>query len=121
MEQTKEATMKHDEILAGLRALLKPDHLGHKLQLSTPDIDRIEAAISAIESQRWQPIESAPKDGTRVILGWPGGGIRYGYFLDNSPIGSWRGWRGPSLELPFPSAPPTHWQPLPAAPEDEKG
>jgi hypothetical protein len=77
---------------------------------------------SAAKGDEWQPIETAPKDGTRVILGWPGGGVRYGFYLDNSHTsGPWAGWRGPSMELPFPSPPPTHWQPLPAPPSAAPG
>jgi hypothetical protein len=68
-------------------------------------------ALTASAVGKWQPIETAPRDGTRIIIGWPGGGIRYAYWLNNSP--TWSGWKVPSLELPLPSAPPTHWQPLP--------
>jgi hypothetical protein len=77
---------------------------------------------SAAKEDVWRPIETAPKDGTRVILGWPGGGVRYGFYLDNSRTSPpWAGWRGPSMELPFPSPPPTHWQPLPAPPSAAPG
>jgi hypothetical protein len=77
---------------------------------------------SAAKEDVWRPIETAPKDGTRVILGWPGGGVRYGFYLDNSRTSPPRaGWRGPSMELPFPSPPPTHWQPLPAPPSAAPG
>jgi hypothetical protein len=75
-------------------------------------------ASAAKAGEGWQPIETAPQDGTRVILGWPGGGVRYGFYLRNK---EWQGWRGPSMELPFPSPPPTHWQPLPAPPSAAPG
>jgi len=85
--------------------------------------DEADAALAALESELveakakldWRPIETAPRDGTRVMLGWPGGGVRYGFYLNNT---NWKGWRGPSMELPFPSPPPTHWMPLPAPPKD---
>jgi hypothetical protein len=61
----------------------------------------------------WQPIESAPKDGTRVILSWGGKSIN-GFFLDNSRTRTpWAGWRVESM-VAQPSGAPTHWQPFPA-------
>jgi len=54
----------------------------------------------------WQPIETAPKDGTRVLLGFMGGTVL---------SGSWRhGWAADgSLQNDLR---PTHWQPLPNPP-----
>lgn len=64
----------------------------------------------------WQPIETAPRDGTRVILG-ANGVSWYGYYLDNSKSRApWSGWRVPSME-PDPGCQPTHWQPLPDPPK----
>jgi hypothetical protein len=90
------------------------------------DFDALLSHIAALESElveakakvEWRPIETAPKDGTRVMLGWPGGGVRYGFYLNNT---NWKGWRGPSMELPFPSPPPTHWVPLPPPPQTSQG
>lgn len=63
----------------------------------------------------WQPIETAPRDGTRVILAWDG--VRVGYFLDNSAsIKPWSGWKVPSMET-WPKGQPTHWMPLPEPPK----
>jgi hypothetical protein len=59
----------------------------------------------------WQPIETAPKDGTRVLTFGPDR-IVTAYF-DPGVRGHERefpaGWRG-AFE-------PTHWMPLPAPPE----
>jgi len=67
------------------------------------------------EAQQWQPIETAPKDGSRVILAW-GGKSMSGFFLDNSnsPM-PWAGWRTESM-VPMPAGQPSHWMPLPAPP-----
>lgn len=62
----------------------------------------------------WQPIASAPKDGTWVLVFFPNvgdfpfPGIRRGY------LGS-SGWRGETWQL---TGTPSHWMPLPAPPED---
>lgn len=67
----------------------------------------------------WQPIETAPKDGTRVLLAWDG--VRVGYYLDNSRTGrAWAGWKVPSME-PWPSSQPTHWRPMPEPPTQPAG
>lgn len=60
----------------------------------------------------WQPIDTAPKDGTRVILSWGGKSIS-GYFLDNSRTATpWAGWSVASMVV-RPAGQPTHWQPFP--------
>lgn len=61
----------------------------------------------------WLPIESAPKDGTRVILDWGGKSIT-GFYLDNSATPSpWQGWRVESM-VPRPGGNPTRWMPFPS-------
>ena len=58
----------------------------------------------------WRPIDSAPKDGTWVLLGW-----------SNNPshvaIGNWGidGWCDDGDGLEFHNQ-PSHWMPLPAGP-----
>lgn len=66
----------------------------------------------------WLPLESAPKDGTRVILAWGGKSIN-GYHLDNSNTARpWQGWRVESMVVQ-PAGSPTAWQPFPAPPAPE--
>lgn len=70
-----------------------------------------------LPSGAWQPIETAPRDGTRIILAW-GGSAVVGYYLDNSGMRRpWQGWRTPSME-PTPRGLVTHWMPLPPPPEE---
>lgn len=72
----------------------------------------------------WQPIESAPKDGTQFVM------------LDNAvktaTVGHWMAdvaWinegalAGQALAKPcwFPLATPTHWMPLPPPPAEQQG
>jgi len=63
----------------------------------------------------WQPIETAPKDGTRIMAWWPD------VVLDKSigvtswmaPVGYCIHWTRDGRWSPFD---PTHWMPLPAPP-----
>lgn len=60
----------------------------------------------------WQPIETAPKDGTRVLLF--SGAWFTGYYAHSRykwDPGKWRSDEYPDLTNP------THWMPLPQAPE----
>lgn len=80
-----------------------------------------QSALTALQASGmavvpgWQPIESAPKDGTRIILAWGGAAVT-GSYLDNSHTSyPWKGWRVPSLELTPPGA-PSAWMPFPEVP-----
>ena len=59
----------------------------------------------------WQPISTAPKDGTRIML-WLNGPIR----APKAVFGKWVGFAGWVTEGSG-SAKPTHWMPLPEAPK----
>lgn len=63
----------------------------------------------------WQPIETAPKDGTRILL-FNSYQVRLGYWGGKRPA-CWKEDSGRSLW----GAPPTHWMPLPAPPTNSKG
>lgn len=62
----------------------------------------------------WQPIETAPKDGTNVLLVNRKGNMAAGMFMD----GAWwlRGGNHPNIFFNGHHG-PTHWMPLPKAPE----
>lgn len=72
-------------------------------------------------TMEWQPIETAPKDGTPVIItrhdetwGWV---LGWGEYFQQGKIVGWvsRGFREPPGELGL--AHPTHWMPLPEPPK----
>ena len=84
------------------------------------------AAIAAWNRRAggWRPIETAPKDGTEILLYCPE--------WDTPYLGAWGhaedsildGWMSPDV-LPLKWTElvesPTHWMPLPAPPESEAG
>lgn len=68
----------------------------------------------------WQPIATAPKDGTRVLVTWVGKGIhrvRIGHFGYAAPHSAARSWQGDG-DHAFHNTliKPTHWMPLPEPP-----
>lgn len=88
--------------------------------------DLVAMVLDAYDARQWRPIESAPKDGTRVMLCRPraGNDVRIVF-------GSWDA--DPYAQKPRPfwsddqdriwgrdhqrKMVPTHWQPLPAPPQ----
>lgn len=71
-------------------------------------VDAIARALAVIDAGDWQPIESAPKDGTPVLL-FDGKGIHDGAWANYPHMPCWD-WKDGQ------TADPTHWKPLPAAP-----
>jgi hypothetical protein len=74
----------------------------------------------------WQPIETAPKDGTRVLLFWLAGlygsrHIEFGRWDDDKyarkgPRPYWTGER-PNNASAYRASQPTHWMPMPEPPK----
>ena len=94
-------------------------------QNDDPPLMRAQAGNDKIEE--WQPIETAPKDGTTILLYFPNG-----YWADyrNVAIGFWGGWSDDASDAgwygdesnsntmtDFGSF-PTHWMKLPDPPKD---
>lgn len=86
---------------------------GDEIKILTAKAQALEAAAS------WQPIATAPKDGTEILLfrpppyTHPRAWMVVGQWKAKSvvflPADYWMGW-------PNPDYPPTHWMPLPAPP-----
>ena len=64
----------------------------------------MRAALIAYESAKWQPIETAPKDGELVLL-WDGHDCTLGQWFS----GLWESVEGDIFDA-------THWMPLPELP-----
>jgi hypothetical protein len=63
----------------------------------------------------WQPIETAPKDGTRVLLYWP-------HWCEEAITGKWskrNQWES-TVVCADCGPDPTHWMPLPAPPKKQE-
>ena len=79
-------------------------------------IDALLAELKALKAEReWRPIETAPKDGTRILLAYKGG-IQQGYWLDNSDKQwPWSGWKICDQQVPVNSYhKPEAWMPIPS-------
>lgn len=77
-----------------------------QLKAQAAEIARLKAA------QTWQPIETAPKDGSTVLLRGRGDHrIADGYWLQDAygGLGAW--------VWPYVHSEPHHWMPLPAGPD----
>ena len=72
--------------------------------------ERIRKAEAERDAARWQPIETAPRDGTTIWCYWPGiyGRQGVGWFVWDE----FEEWTTPTVHYGC----PTHWMPLPAAP-----
>lgn len=66
-------------------------------------IEQLRHDLDAID---WRPIDTAPRDGTMVLLHRPDGVMLVGAF--NTRAGVWVHIKDPT---------PTHWMPLPEPPE----
>ena len=59
----------------------------------------------------WQPIKTAPKDGTEIIVWMGRKDIRLGWYF--APSSNTRGWMDQNSK----TIRPTHWMPLPEPPK----
>lgn len=76
-------------------------------------------------SEKWQPIETAPKNGTKVDLWYPGiiGRVADSFWAEDgvwSP-GYWITRDSEGDTHLYPNSAPTHWMPLPTSPSNEEG
>ena len=71
-----------------------------------------QAVIEAHEARKWQPIESAPRDGAQMYVDAPqlDCGCSIAYFENGAWCSAWDGRK-------FIDYVPTKWQPLPAPPK----
>jgi hypothetical protein len=81
-----------------------------------------------VQSEVWQPIETAPKDGTRILAAWPRNHfgivpISFARWDDDkyaqNPRPYWSACADERVwgKVAVRASQPTHWRPLPAPPE----
>lgn len=79
----------------------------------TKELDKSSQSVEAEHGEGWRPIESAPKDGTRVLAFWRS--VKTGDWLQSVlhwSEGCWCVADSPFLHVIY----PTHWRPLPPPP-----
>lgn len=69
-------------------------------------------SLAAADAANWRPIESAPRDGTRFMIRKTTGHICVAFFDDGE-------WYGDDWYCVHHDEYITHWQPLPAPPNDD--
>lgn len=91
-----------------------------------------KGAVMTDTTDKWQPIETAPKDGTMFLCwvsavryGETGDGQQYQHDASQVDFGMWRinedlnaGWFDPFCGQIGDAQDVTHWMPLPAPPKD---
>lgn len=81
------------------------------------EIERLRARVAELEAaQTWQPIDTAPKDGTEIVVFAPGN--RDGFPEPLPDIVSLCAWHGDAGFCVDELRQPTHWMPLPAPPKE---
>lgn len=95
-------------------AVTSPDEAAEQLRALTPAHARaaLGKLLAEARLEGWQPIETAPKDGSRVLLHTPD------THTDTPVLGTWNYFEEMWEEWgDYYQCNPTHWMPLPEAPQ----
>ena len=104
---------------------LEAIHVAEEALASTPsesyeEVKKLRDEIAKLQAERdalkkdaeWKPIETAPKDGSEILLCGKKGRIANGVWMTATDrVGAWL-W-------PYIKVEPTHWMPLPAPPSGQ--
>lgn len=105
------------------KVVQKIDHMFNNRTLIGERYHIVRAAIEAYEQEQWQPIDTAPKDGTEVLLSY-GKDCFSGYW--EAQPNHWHeiGWQEEDARqgayIHRHPQRPTHWRPLPTPPKEKK-
>lgn len=101
---------------ADISAADMPHVVVEKLQRA---INESAAIASETAISHWEPIDTAPKDGTNIIVciaGMPRSTGEAYWWQSAGGVGGWQTWDGENRRRTVYETPPTHWQPLPEVP-----
>ena len=117
IEQARDAVNQYFEAASGFECKQCPKPSDEMLSAAIRSFDHICNFLDREIEGGWQPIETAPKDGTWIMVYWPTMGIgQYPFvvFWDE-------GWQPARYsDRDYGEAFPTHWMPLPPAPKKEE-
>lgn len=88
------------------------DNLARATLTILRDFDRLLSERHRAEEAKWLPIDTAPKDGTRLLLCW----AEADGLGEHVELGRWRGGWGNTYGRPF-VGDPDYFMPLPLTPE----
>lgn len=96
------------EILEGAHPDESAAYLFERIKVAVPAIANLRAQRDAARAGQWQPIETAPKDGTHIL----------GFDSGEAQIITWDNYDNSWMVYPqlMFDVTPTHWQPLPPTP-----
>lgn len=95
---------------------------------ATPDVapDDLAALLSYVEGMKWQPIESAPRDGTHILIAFGSDWVSSAIYCSNDDDAHpWKFLDQQGQSIPILNGArddkygPTRWLPLPPAPDRE--
>ena len=119
--------MDKDVVAKLCQAASAANGFGYNAEAYKPIVERVLKELA--EMNVWLPIETAPKDGLRIILFCDRvfGSIRTGYWksivrtIDEQISYDASGWLMDGFDHPNNMEPftPTHWKPLPVPPGEE--
>lgn len=110
------------------------DELEQLRRCNSVQVESIQHLQSQLKAQQWQSIETAPKDGRTLLLGYRNSSDKWrtvrGQWFTSEEISEWENaddfeasWYETSVENDEPPncwlINPTHWMPLPDAPKGE--